>query len=292
MKYRFLIITLVASVLLCCNNTERQQNVVKVLVDSLIEKTRVERDSAFRNVKSAKIIVRQYYDNANHVSLPFKEVMASLLQYTGIKEDSLNYNMIVRIDAMGSALGLNYETVGYNYSGASLRGSVTIESMSGEKYTEEFNETIEPFEKIFRRYSPNDAPFMCAFNQSIQTLIKSLYKPFGITPIIISLKDPNYWHCNSSAVVGKSQEAMDYDSKNNRSVNNMAKEILNMIHISWRQTESAKNAVPIFIASLKIKDQDIDNAALVALQEITGKNFLEGHNYNVEKYQEWWENNK
>jgi HEAT repeat protein len=164
----------------CYKNAHAQQN--------------VEKHSSFCNAKSAKIIVSQSYGEADKVGLPFKRIMARLLQYDRIKEDTVNYDLIVRINANGSARGHSYLSAGFKYTGASLEGYVIFESIAinAENFTVRFKGEIEPPTAILmpdNHNSPNDAPFMDAFYKALPALINSIYKPLGITPLNAALKD-------------------------------------------------------------------------------------------------------
>ncbi len=157
-----------------------------------------QRDTAYSNVSSAKIIVSQSYGEAQNVNLPFKGSMLKLLQYAGISEDSVNYNMIVTIDAKSQAKpksngkqGSGHDTT--NNSGAILSGSVTFQSRinAGATYKELFRGNIQPSNAASdpNNGTANDAPFERAYNLILPRFLKSVYKPLGTAPLIAALKD-------------------------------------------------------------------------------------------------------
>lgn len=242
----------------------------------------VERQSAFRDAKKAKIIVSQSYDKADEVSLPFKEIIVKLLQYAGIKEDSINYDIVVKIDAIGYAVGANYMG-GYYYSGAILKGSVIFEAMNGVKFTEQFNEAIEPSENIVKEFyspnNPNTAPFReTFFHKVLPTFMISIYKPLGITPINAALKSEEEYVCVAAAeALGSIKDSRAIEPliaalKNTReNARHAAAKALDMIDPNWNDTETAKNAIPLFIAALEDKVWRIRIAAAEALGSIKDK---------------------
>ena len=309
-----------------------------------------ERDPAFSGVKTAKIIVTQYYGNTEKkVELPFEKIMAGFLQYAGIIEDSINYDIIVRIDAQGYAIEGTYRDISNSEStvksGASLKGSVVFETTKGDKFTEIFNEKITPPYSIDWLHMKD--PFMEAFKETWATLLKSIYKPLGITPLFDALKNKDYQVRNAAAkALGKINDrravepliatlnnygasfnvvealGIMVDSrsvepliavlknedngvegynirlysiralkkiKDSRAIEPLISilidkepgiyaetvKALDVIDTNWRNTESAKKSIPVFIEALKDKDWNVRRAAVVALGEIKDNQTVE-----------------
>lgn len=346
MKHRLFFLTMTISVLLCCINIQAQQYVQKASPDSLNTTTIGERNSVFCDAKTAKIVVTQSYESAEKVSLPVKEIITRLLQYAGIKSETINYDIVVSIDVLGGPIGKQYTGTisGLQYSGASIKGTVIFETTKGEKYREEFNGVLSPPAIITNKfYTPDDAPFMEAFRNALPSImISSFYKIFGLTPLTYALKD-ELEDVRVAAVIAleiindkRTVELLidalkDQDSdvrqaaalalgnikdsraiepliavlpdqnsdvgnaaafalgkiKDDRAleplivaqtylfVEEIAKGALNKINPNWRNTEAAKNAVPMLITALKNNDSRVRNAAAVVLANIKDKRAVE-----------------
>jgi hypothetical protein len=230
--------------------------------------------------------------------------------------------MIITIDAIGSAISKNYsgKISGNQYSGASLKGTVRFENLSGESFTEQFDETEPPPETIFMSFNAaNNAPFGFAFNKLLPTILnKSIYNLLGIIPILTSITDQNVWVRKATAeVLG--------DLKDSRSVEPLclalkdqsyyvriaAAEALGKIEdrkavdpllnslkddFSEVRIEAAvalgkikdNRSIESLIAGLKYQDSDTRKAVEEALKRITGNDF--GEDYTL--WQEWWRENK
>jgi HEAT repeat protein len=238
-----------------------------------------DRHPAFRDVKSAKIIVSQSYGNANKISLPFKEGILTLLNYAGIKQDSVNYDVIVTIIVKGSPNGSQYSGYGgYLWTGASLSGSISFESISNSdvRFVEYFSANIEPPKQIYSydEKSPNDAPFWDTYVMVLPTIIKSVYKPFGLTPLFAATKENNqdyFWKAALDAIM---------KTKDNRAIEPLIKSyldknlyyyvnnVLDSIDSNWENSEPAKKSVPWFISVLKDKANKSRKYAAGALGDI------------------------
>ncbi len=190
-----------------CNTIQSQQHTVNTTSESYAADPNTGRNPSFRNVKKAKIIISQSYGKAGLISLPVRETMATILQYAGITEDSVSYDMMVKIQVTGNPIGGNYVgdynstgIWGYNYTGASLYFTVTFEATKGEKFSEQFNEYTPLLQRINKNYYANDAPFYETFNKALHYLVKSIYKPLGIKPIVSILKDEDIIFHNAAAL--------------------------------------------------------------------------------------------
>lgn len=188
MKNNLLIISFLIVISMCLETALAQQN--------------DEKPPVFLGAKKAKIIVAQFYGNTDsEVKIPFEKTMAEFLQYAGIAEDSINYDIIVSINVEGHGIGATYKDMGTTrfqlMSGASLKGSIVFENMKGEKFTQTFDERITPPSSMNLYNSSN--PFQEAFKQTWAALLKSMYEPLGVAPLIAALKSQDREVRNAAA---------------------------------------------------------------------------------------------
>lgn len=116
---------------------------------------------AFRSAKTVRIVVEQSYGKVGGVSLPFEEVAKRFLgKYAGLKvvvTEGEHYDLKLKIEASGWARGAEYEQdrliktgkTQYLYTGASLRGSISLEIPGIPSYKKSFGEDRLP-EKRFK----------------------------------------------------------------------------------------------------------------------------------------------
>ena len=259
--------------------------------DNLTVNSRGEGIPAFRNIKSVKIIVSQYSTTMTHykydailISLPFKEITARLLEYAGIKEDTVNYDMIIRIVAYAGPQGAMYsgEINGYNYTGVNVAGSLIFEAPNKKLFKQNFRGGIAPPQSIKKAFkSPCDAPFMEGFYSAfLPILMKSTYISFGITPLIIALKDDNE---------GVRREAA-YALGNIKDIRAVEPLIGALKDYDFGVLEAATHALGNIKDTRAIEPllglmmNNRFNELVRALKKITGKNF--GNSYT--EWQEWW----
>lgn len=147
--------------------------------------------SVIRNVKAAKIIVSQAYEGATKINLPIKKMVVAFLRNAGIKEDTINNDLIISVSLRGIPLNEVYDRSGTSYSGAAIYCSLNIETLSGEKFSDQFEERVNPPQNIGvgQYQSPDNAPFYEVFTSIKTTLLKILYTPFGIEPFLTALTD-------------------------------------------------------------------------------------------------------
>ena len=155
---------------------------------------------AFRDVKKVRVVVRQTYEEADKVSLPFYEYAEKILNYAGlsvVEEDATTYDATISIEAKGIPGSEIYGAVsGLPGSGASHWTKATVEGKisfsAGDKtFRWDFSCTVGPDQTILRSYpTPNDAPFKAAFDGGfIPALFKAIAKVLGVPPLISALKD-------------------------------------------------------------------------------------------------------
>jgi len=231
-----------------------------------------EQIDAFRTAKTVRIVVNQSYGEAEGVSLPFEDTAKKFLEYAGLRVVSAteNYDLMLKIEAEGQALGANYQYAGWLYTGASLSGSISLEAQGVPAYRKSFSGRVSPPTVTgFRSKSPADAPFRVvsisggvtrstfhehgSFVSKIAEIVGEVY---SADSLISALKDEN------SDVRGGAAEALG-DIKD-------------------------PQAVEPLIAALKDEDWTVQDSVAEALEIIAGQDF----GRNQTKWQDWWEQNK
>ncbi|TFG90596.1 MAG: HEAT repeat domain-containing protein, partial [Candidatus Atribacteria bacterium] len=191
---------------------------------------------AFRDVKRARVVVRQTYEEADKVSLPFYEYAEKILNYAGlsvVEEDASTYDATISIEAKGIPGSASYTGTmgGSHWNKATVEGKISF-SAGDKAFRWDFSYTVGPYQTITRSYpTPNDAPFKAAFDGGfIPAFFKAIAKVLGMPPLISALKDED------------------------EDVRRRAVGVLGEINPKWRETEEAKRKVPEFISALKDED--------------------------------------
>lgn len=169
--------------------TEDAQSRLKKLI-------RTEQLHALRSAKTIKIFVNQSYEKAENVSLPFEDWTGKLFQYAGFKvvgTEAKRYDAAIKIKTKGNPLGAVYSLERYEYSGASLSGTISIEIRNVQPYVESFRAKISPPDKIGPVHlSASDAPFWEAFRAQgsfLPKIFEIMGELFGNKPLIEAIKD-------------------------------------------------------------------------------------------------------
>jgi HEAT repeat protein len=167
--------------------------------------------------KTLKIQVFQSYEeHSQGVNIPFKEVASRLFSLAGVTvvpDDSKNYDALLTIKVEGKALGRNYIKGGYLYTGAKMKGVVSLE-VGGKLEREPISINITPFEVSPYEYTkwvdpeiykePGRALASFAFgvwSEEEETaekiggagagmqLAKICHRFFGVKPLLLALTD-------------------------------------------------------------------------------------------------------
>lgn len=167
-----------------------------------IEKLSPEHIEAFRSAKTMRLSVKQQYRTPSNkeirdVKLPFKDVAEGVFNIVGVQavgSDAWEYDLEVKIEATGRALGTSYSPGGWLYSGAYLKGTISIEIPGRYVYTKSFEGQRDPPHEIasmlfieFRTAS--GAPFIDVFFDSFYMISDMVYEIYGIDPLILALKN-------------------------------------------------------------------------------------------------------
>jgi len=235
-----------------CKNIQAQTNTT-IDLKTTLENPNCEILLDFHNSNTARIVVSQSYGISDDVSLPFEKVIATILQYIGIGVDSLNYDMTVYLDIIGTPIGAYYGIGGQtNYTGAQLNGSIVFEAENRTRYLYKFEEKMEPSKAIYKIYKPNDAPFIGLYYQKVYPeILKSFYKVYGLKPLVGALRITDNRECC------------------------FASQILDSVSVNWRETDVVKEALPLFINELNDENYHVRLAAIYALGLIKNKQALE-----------------
>jgi len=228
---------------------------------------------AFRDVKSVRVVVRQTYEEADKVSLPFYEYAEKILNYAGlsvVEEDATIYDATISIEAKGIPGSAIYGGISglpgtgtSHWTKAIVEGKISF-SAGDKTFRWAFSYTEGPCRTIQIRFgegglvtswsyeTPSDAPFKAAFNRGfIPVFFKAIAKVLGMPPLISALKDED----------GDVREA--------------AAEALGEL--------KDPRAVEPLISVLKDEDGSVRWWAVKALNKITGEDFGE----DEAKWRDW-----
>jgi len=174
---------------------------VKTWVDGLYN----ERHPSLRELKTAKIVIDEKYQNVNDMRIineNEKKTLKKYLECAGLvvvnnqPEDS---DLIFKIILSGTATGINYKEVssgrfvGFLYTGASVAGNILIKKNNFIQINKYFQTTLTPPARITRYSdipffdtSPSFAPFSDAFKKSglNKMILETLEEAFGPTCLI------------------------------------------------------------------------------------------------------------
>jgi len=232
-----------------------QQNKFLINNDSIIADLILERNIDFRNVKNAKLVINQNYGEAGKIALPFEKDIELYLNYAGIKIDSIDYNLIVRINIEGVALSSRYTS--YNnskneykiYSGAQLKGSFEFEVVNGSKKSSPFY-VVVPCSNETSNFAtkPSSAPFYETYWKMLPDYMDFICSTLGKSPLIASLiideKYNNYLHYEN--IIPK----------------------LNSLFPEWRKSATSGILVKMLINILNDKNSKDHCVAICLLKEI------------------------
>lgn len=143
--------------------------------------------------KIIRIVVEQSYSDKTYSpikgkNLPFESIARKLLEYADLKvahPESENYNLTLKIQAKGEALRAEYSTffVGkgkYYYTGASLKGEISLELSGISIHEMSFSGYISPPGRINNSSQAHHSPFLAPFKDT-------LWQPNSFGPVIIKL---------------------------------------------------------------------------------------------------------
>ena len=210
--------------------------------------------------------VRLVIEQSEGINLPFEATIHRFLGYAGLKvvaPESQDFDFTLKIQARGEALDANYSLFGvgsgtYYYTGASLKGTISLEG-SGISIPEiSFSGKISPPNEIDTRQaptSPSDAHFGEAFRSSgvVSKIIKMLGEVSVPQLLLNALKDENT-------------------------------DVRRTVVIALGETKDPW-AVELLITALNDERVRVCNSAREALERITGLSF--GEDY--EAWFKWWQ---
>jgi len=149
---------------------------------------------AFRDAKRVRVVVRQTYEKADKVSLPFYEYAEKILNYAGlsvVEEDATTYDVTISIEAKGIPGSARYRGTisGSHWTKATVKGKISF-SAGDKTFRWDFSYTEGPDQTIYRSYTtPNNAPFKASFNGGfIPAFLNAIAKVLGMPPLIYALE--------------------------------------------------------------------------------------------------------
>lgn len=174
------------------------------------EEKKSEAISGKGTIKTIKIVVSQSNEPAD-AEVPYKEVISRLFELAGAKvvpDDSPNFDALLTIEVQGKAIGRNYKLGGLLWTGAKIKGSITLE-MKNKRIEDKFDidypawdisplEFPEPYSKIYADMykSPSSALASYAFGAHYglgHKLATLCYKLFGLKPLLLAFQDSDFY---------------------------------------------------------------------------------------------------
>ncbi|NIM14985.1 MAG: hypothetical protein GTO45_23715 [Candidatus Aminicenantes bacterium] len=142
--------------------------------------------------KRVKIVVEQVYSNAEGVKGGYirkdAEVLCRTADLEPVESDTQNYDILLKISLNGEALGLTYIGKGFQYSGASIRGTILLEKIGEGTFKKSFKGFHKPPDMIESSYpDPASAPFGYAYQEKgslLHKLCELFLEIYGIKKFI------------------------------------------------------------------------------------------------------------
>jgi hypothetical protein len=159
---------------------------------------RGEEIDTFRLVKKVHIEIKESYDEAINVNLPFEEIVNKFLKYAGAKVVRDNYDAILRITVEGKALGASYTPGRIRlYTGSRVSGKIAFEIINGKRVIERSfsGQVPPPFSANIsneRLRKPEGAPFLEAMKVKGSfcfSLAKMIGEIYGLETLTLALRD-------------------------------------------------------------------------------------------------------
>ena len=181
----------------------------------------IENEENLPKFKTLKIrVIQSYEEPTQGLYIPFKEVASRLFSFAGVTivpDDSPNYDALLTIKVEGKAIGKNYAKGGYLYTGARMKGEVSLE-VGGKLIIEQVKINVGPWDispyeaaewvdpeiykepgKALQSYAfgygeskteegTEPPPEMKEAGVGIK-LAKICYRSFGLKPLLLALND-------------------------------------------------------------------------------------------------------
>ncbi|MCX7941864.1 MAG: HEAT repeat domain-containing protein [Dictyoglomaceae bacterium] len=273
-----------------------------------------------------RVVVKQSYEKADQVSLPFFEYVKKILEYADyevVGEEATSYDATFTIEAIGNPGGTYYikmgKIEGWHWTYAKIEGTL-IFYRHRKTFSKKFSCEEGPYSKIFKEYlSPNDAPFKEAFYKGfLPELFKFIGELKGIYSLFPALKDRDFYvRMGAVKTLGELKDKRTLEllisvlEDRNWNVRLEAVKALGELKDKraveplvsalgddhWNVRVEAvkslgelkdKRAVEPLISALKEKDLYIRKIIAEVLHKITGQNFGEDH----KKWLDWWQKSK
>ncbi len=158
-----------------------------------------------RAAKTISVLIQEDYPEAKGVSLPLAAITKKLFNYAGIKiitSSSSSQKIVLNINITGKALWADYRSIGKQYLGADLQGTISFQNGVFTVYENDFHNLRYPPKALFvvndlkATASPTGAPFESVCRQSdpgcfIPLLAEMIGTIYDVKPLLAALKDPD-----------------------------------------------------------------------------------------------------
>ncbi|MDQ7793676.1 MAG: HEAT repeat domain-containing protein [bacterium] len=155
------------------------------------------RTGAYLGRPKAHVLVKQTYERADNVSLPFLEYAENVLNHAGfeaVREDAEDYAVTLHIEAEGIPSGAWYQrgsTLSWQWTTATLRGEMSF-SVEDRVFSWEFSASMGPFTSTMGASTPDRAPFWSAFGSGFEPVVwRAIVETMGLSPLISALLTDN-----------------------------------------------------------------------------------------------------
>jgi hypothetical protein len=152
-----------------------------------------------RTVKTIRIVLEEYYSEADKIKLPFLDYSKKILRYAGYevaRAEARDFQATLSIKITGIPLREYYELgyKGYLYTGGKLLGNLLLETAEKTLYSDYFSYDISPPNLALLSdappKTPNNAPFMRCFREGfLPALFEMLGHIKGVESIVAAFGD-------------------------------------------------------------------------------------------------------
>ncbi len=255
-------------------------HILPVLIVTAQNIDEVKEHFSFKDAKRATIVIKEAYYKKREKAVgdtvydaPVKmegvSFFSDILEMTQdvlkkyahlqIVTDPQESDFTVEVNVDGEALRVIYSDGRFHHAGASIKVIVLFKAADGSTVKGEHEYEMLPMQGIAKDeyLSPEDAPFFDVLPLTLyKALFKSIYRAFGISPLVAALGD------------------VDYE--------------IRLSVVDTLGVIGGKYALRVLISSLKDNYDIVCEEIARVLSALTGKNF--GTHYDL--WQEWWQRNK
>lgn len=158
----------------------------------------IEQIKAFSAAKIIRFTISQSYGEVEYENPNIEKMVLKFIEYanrTALPSDTLNKDLLFKIDVTGTALSGNY-TIGRYYTGAYIEGTISLEIQGVTPYKVNFKGEREPQKTLPVAYAdrfknPSNAPFQSALSNSsfIEEIVVMMGSIYGYSWMLNAVKD-------------------------------------------------------------------------------------------------------